>query len=271
MLWIYDLPNWLLCVLILTVFVGGALAGQLGSRRLVRHFFSQALEDHNEAVGAFIGTFGVFYGITLGLIAVATWENYKDLEDLVDREAASVAALDNDVDALPEPAGSELRGLLRAYVDFVIDRAWPEHRRGRVPDESEMRIDVLHRRLTAFEPANKREAVLFAEALHQLNRVRELRRERLSNLGTGLPIVLWAVVLAGAVLNVLLLYVVRIEPLRTHLLLTGLLSTFIGLMIFMIAALDHPFLGGVSIDAEPFESLRQFQLAPAQARGTPGR
>ena len=68
--------------------------------------------------------------------------------------------------------------------------------------------------------------------------------------------------------NVILLYVLRIEPLRTHLLLTGLLSTFIGLMIFLIAALDHPFLGEVSVDAGPFEALRQGQMAPAVSRGS---
>jgi hypothetical protein len=261
MLWIYDLPNWLLCFLILIVFVGCSLAGQLLTRRLVRHFFSQALEDHNEAVGAFIGTFGVFYGITLGLIAVATWENYKDLEDLVDREAAAVAALDSDLSTFPEPASRELRRLLRDYVDFLVDKAWPEHRRGRTPGGYETPINVFRHRLTEFEPKTERESVLFAESLHQLNHALELRRERMSNLGTGLPSVLWVVVLAGAVLNVVLLYVLRIEPLRTHMLLTGLLSTFIGLMIFLIAALDHPFLGEVGIDADPFESLRQGQMA----------
>lgn len=265
MLWIYDLPNTLLCALILVLFVGASLAGQWFTRDLVRQFFSQALEDHNEAVGAFIGTYGVFYGITLGLIAVATWENFKDLEELVDREAAAVAALDNDVSALPDPLGDDLRVLLRDYVDDVIDRAWPEHRLGRIPADVEDHIDVFRRRLTSFEPKTERESILFVEALHQLNRALELRRERLSNLDTGLPPILWLVVLTGAVINVMLLYILHIEPLRTHLLLTGLVSTFVGLMIFLIAALDHPYLGGVGIDPGPFESLRQGQLVPAKA------
>jgi hypothetical protein len=268
MLWIYDLPNWLLCVLILVVFVGAALAGQLLTQRLVHHFLSQALEDHNEAVGAFISAFGVFYGIMLGLVAIATWQNYKQLEDLVGQEAAAVGALDRDVGALPEPAGDELRALLRDYVNFIIDRSWPEYRRGRIPRDDEVHIEAFRRRLTAFEPKTERESVLFAASFDQFNKALELHRKRLSNVGSRLPAVLWAVVLAGAVINVILLYVLRIEPLRTHLLLTGLLSTFIGLMIFLIAALDHPFLGEVSVDAGPFEALRQGQMAPALSRGS---
>src|SRR5262245_49066232 len=165
MLWIYNLPNWLLCPLILVLFVGAALAGQVLTRRLVRHFFSQALEDHNEAVGAFIGTYGVFYGITLGLIAAGTCQNYTDLVALVDREAAAVAALDSDLAALPEPASGELRARLRAYVDYTVDRGWPEYRRGRTPPGVGVAIEAFRRRLVAFAPRTGRESVLFGEAV----------------------------------------------------------------------------------------------------------
>lgn len=261
MYWIYNLPNWLLCLLILFVFTGGALLGQILTRRFVRRFFSQSLEDHNEAVGAIIGTYGVFFGITLGLIAVATWENFDASEDLIMREASALSALDRDVAALPEPASGELRGLLRDYLDFVIDRVWPEHRKGRIPIEADARINAFQARLVAFEPRTERESVLFAEAVHQFNVMVELRRDRLASIGDGLPLVLWWIVLTGAVLNVILLYVLRIEPLRTHMLLIGLVATFIGLMIFFIVAMDHPFVGELSIEPDAFEALRNGQMA----------
>lgn len=261
MLWIYDLPNWVLCLLVLVLFTGGSLLGQLVTRRVVRRFFSQALEDHNEAVGAVIGTYGVFYGITLGLIAVATWENFTAAEDLVIEEASALSALDRDVAALSEPAAGELRSLLREYLDFVIDHAWPEHKRGRIPSDAEVRIDAFQKRLIAFEPQSPRESVLFGESIRQFNVLLEHRRDRLASIGNGLPAVLWWVVLVGAMLNMILLYVLRIEPLRTHMLLIGLVSTFIGLMIFLIIAMDHPFVGDLSIDPDPFEALRNSQMA----------
>lgn len=261
MYWIYDLPNWLLCLLILIFFTGGSLAGQFLTHRFVRRFFSQALEDHNEAVGAIIGTYGVFYGITLGLIAVATWDNFNAADDLIVHEASALAALDRDVSALPEPSASELRGLLREHLDFVIDRAWPEHRKGHIPLDSDARIDAFQRRLVAFQPRTQRESVLFGEAIEEFNEMLQLRRDRLSSIDSGLPPVLWGIVLAGAVLNMILLYVLRIEPLRTHMLLIGLVATFIGLMIFFIIAMDHPFVGELSIEPNAFEALRKGQMA----------
>ncbi|WP_139558516.1 bestrophin-like domain [Methylotetracoccus oryzae] len=259
--WLYDLPNWLLCLLILVLFTGGSILGQRVSRRFVRRFFSQALEDHNEAVGAIIGSYGVFYGITLGLIAVATWDNFDASEDLIMHEASALSALDRDVSALPEPASGELRALLRDYLDFVIDRAWPEHRKGRVPVDADSRINAFQKRLVEFEPRTERESVLFAEAIEQFNVMFELRRDRISSIGNGLPPILWGIVLAGAILNMILLYVLRIEPLRTHMLLIGLVATFIGLMIFFIVAMDHPFVGELSIEPTAFEALRQGQMS----------
>ena len=41
----------------------------------------------------------------------------------------------------------------------------------------------------------------------------------------------------------------------THLLLGGLLASYLGTMIFLIAAMDNPFRGEVSVDPDAFESL----------------
>jgi hypothetical protein len=41
----------------------------------------------------------------------------------------------------------------------------------------------------------------------------------------------------------------------THLVLGGLLAAYLGTMIFLIAAMDNPFRGEVSISPEPFEDL----------------
>lgn len=261
MLWIYNLPNWLLCLLIWLVFTGGSLVGQVITRPLVRRFATQALADHNNAVGTVIGAYGVFYGITLGLIAVATWDGYEVAEHLVIKEASSLAALDRDVSALPEPAASELRHLLRNYLDYVIDRAWPEHRRGIIPVEGETLVDAFASRLVRYDPKTERDSALFQAAITQFNDMLEHRGERLASIGNGLPTVLWWIVLIGAILNMAILYVLRIEPLRTHTLLIALLSSFISLMIFVIIAMDHPFVGDLSINPTPFENLRARQMA----------
>jgi len=57
----------------------------------------------NEILGDFLQYFGVIYGLLLGLLAVATYQNHTDVEKAVSSEASSLAALYRDVTAYPEP------------------------------------------------------------------------------------------------------------------------------------------------------------------------
>ena len=67
-------------------------------------------------VSYYLGAFGVFYGLTIGLIAVATWQNYADLDGLVNRRPAALRVLDRGVSWYPEPARGELHRRLLAYA-----------------------------------------------------------------------------------------------------------------------------------------------------------
>jgi hypothetical protein len=55
----------------------------------------------------------VIYGLLLGLLAVATYQNHTDVEKAVSSEASSLAALYRDVTAYPEPQRTELKTLLK--------------------------------------------------------------------------------------------------------------------------------------------------------------
>jgi len=45
----------------------------------------------------------VFYGLLAGLVAVATYQNYSDVERTVSREGASLAAMYRDISSYPQP------------------------------------------------------------------------------------------------------------------------------------------------------------------------
>jgi hypothetical protein len=145
--WIYDMPNWLLGLLTVLLFAGLAAAGLVASRPLVRRAFGPP-PGHNDVVSYYLGAFGVFYGLTIGLIAVATWQNYADLEGLVHREAAALRVLDRGAAWYPEPAGGELPRRLLAYATFVIEREWPAQARGQAPEDGARLLTDFGRPLT---------------------------------------------------------------------------------------------------------------------------
>ena len=122
--WLYDLPTWLFGLLSVAVTVAVGLVGFYATRKWVRRVHG-AEHSHNEIVGFYLGAVCLFYGITLGLVAVGTWEAYSDVDNKVGEEASALAGLYRDVSSFPDPKRAELQADLREYAHQVIDVAWP--------------------------------------------------------------------------------------------------------------------------------------------------
>ena len=153
MYWVYDLPTWLFAALTIAVAVAIGLSGSFATRKWVRRVHGQE-HSHNDIVGFFLGAVAVLYGITLGLVAVGTWETYSDVDTKVDQEAAAVAALYRDLSSFPDPKRAELLEDLREYTRQTI-AGWPLQRRGIVPQNAAGAINTLQTHLARFEPATE--------------------------------------------------------------------------------------------------------------------
>jgi hypothetical protein len=261
MYWIYDVPNWTLGVLIVGLFLASSLAGLFATRPLVRRLLGPTA-NYNDVVSYFFTGIGVFYGLALGLIAVATWENYTDIEGVVGTEAAAVASFYRDLDGYPQPLRGRLEEMMRNYIQTVIEKEWPAHRQGLALDVGDAMLDGLEDEVMRFEPAKEREKILHAEVLRSLDMVQEQRRLRLQAVPTGLPAALWSVVIIGALLDIFLTYLFWLDNLRVHAILVGILAIFIGLLIFLTAAMDNPFRGDFSVSADAFQAVLSNIMKP---------
>jgi hypothetical protein len=107
--------------------------------------------------------------------------------------------------------------------------------------------------LTKFEPATEGQKILHGETLRAYNQLIQARRMRLGAVSTGLPSVMWAVILIGAFISLSASFFFKVEDARLHLIEVLLLAMFIGLVIFMIFSLDRPFRGNLGIRADPYQ------------------
>ena len=251
--WIYDVPSTTLALIITGAFVGFSWIGAVLIRPILRAFLRKRA-DINDLIGYMLSCFGVFYGLLLGLLAVAAYQNFSSVETIVSKEASALSALSRDVSAYPEPDRTNLIWLLRDYTRYVVHYAWPSQRKGIIPQEGNTRMIAFHEQLIRFEPQTPGQEILHAEALRQFNNYLEARRMRLFSVTTSIPGVMWAVVLVGALMNIALIWMFDMK-LINHLFLGGILSAFMGLMIFLIASLDNPFRGELSISPAPFEDI----------------
>jgi hypothetical protein len=253
MYWVYDLPNFVFGLLAVAAFVVFGLAGLFVTRRWVRRLHGG--HSYNDIVGYYLAAVTVFYGITLGLLAIGTWTTYSDVETKVDQEATDVGALYRDITSYPEPVRAILQNDLREYTRQVIDVGWPQQQRGIVPTGASAILSKFQAHLLEFEPTTKGQEIVHAEVYRQFNDLVQSRRGRLNSVTKGLPGPLWTLVMVGALISIALTWFFDTANLTMHLWMTVLLSALLGLMIFLVAAMDNPFRGKISVGPDPLERV----------------
>lgn len=259
--WLYDLPNWMFGLVSICFFTAFGLVGLFTTRGWVRRQHREN-HSHNDIVSYFLAAVTVFYGITLGLLAVATWTNFSATQDKVDHEAQVLASLYRDVNIFPEPLRSILDNDLRGYTRQVIDISWPQQRNGVVPTATNGMLEVFQVDLLKFEPVSERDKIVAGESYKQFNVLVECRRARLESVTTGMPTSLWTLVILGGLITIVVTLFFDTPSMAMHFWMTILLTTLLGLMIFLIGTLDRPYRGKVSIGSGSLERVYQQVMRP---------
>ena len=225
---------------------------------LTRRFILPRLHFHdgvNDAVSGTVQAIGVFYGITVGLIAVGVWNTNSNASELVSKEAASIGALYRDVSSYPSPAREKLQAGLRDYTHAVIEQIWPAQREGKIVEVGPKILDDFQNNLTTFEPTTPGQVALHNETLRGYNILINYRRQRIDAVEGGLPGVMWAVIWVGAIISIGVAYLFNLQDPKLHAVLVALMAGFLAMVLFMIVINDKPFFGSDSIPPDSYKLI----------------
>jgi hypothetical protein len=161
--------------------------------------------------------------------------------------------------AYPEPLRGEMQALMRDYTLYTIHKDWPAHGAGRALVGGDHRVDTMRQLLARFEPETAGQEILHTQVIEGFTDFATARQNRLSGVLTRIPDVLWYAVGVGALVNILLIVMLKIRILP-HLVLSGIASFFLGVMLFVVIALDDPFRGSLSVRPTAFETLWETRM-----------
>jgi len=258
---LFSLRLWQLALLLNVVLCGFSVICVWAYRRWVLPGMRFGPGD-SEYSGAVTQSIMVCYGLIAALTAVKVWDRYGQVAEVASSEATSLSTLWRDLGGYPSPTREKLQGHLRAYTDQVIRRAWPEMQAGRVPTEGVHMIDDFQRDLFAFEPVTETHKLIHAETLQAFNKMAHDRRRRVDAATTALPDVLWVVLLPGAFCCILLSLFYRIEEPRLQYICTVGLAGFIAMVLFVVFALDRPFVGDMAIQPDSYQRVFDHLMKP---------
>lgn len=250
--WVYDIPEWALCALMTITSIAFSAGGVLVTRGQARRLFGQ--NGMNDIVSYFLSATGVFYGITLGLIAVGAWQTYTSVTDKASNEAAALATICQDVRLLSDsPTKTKLIEALKKFTRHVIDEDWPLQRKGQIPRGGTDSLESVVKLAVSLDTQTEIDRIVVAEIYTRLNILIDLRRLRLESVTSGLPAPLYWVVIIGGLINVSITWCFVMEKTSSHVFLSGVIGALIGLLIFMVAAMDNPFRGEYSVGPGAFQ------------------
>jgi uncharacterized membrane protein YraQ (UPF0718 family) len=232
--------------------VAAAVGGLVLVQRLVP---IERRQEHNEVAGFIYAVLGVAYAVLLGLMVVAVWQDWQAAQDTATQEANELAAIFWIAHALPEPEGHHVQELARSYARVVVREEWPLMEREKSSPKAWELLDEMRASVETLHPANDTQLVLYDNEIQRLHDLGDARRVRLLAAEEGLPAILWAVLLAGGVIEVGFTYLFGLQSTTVHMLMVAALALIIGLVLFTVAALDFPFKGDVRIGPDAFEQV----------------
>ncbi|WP_027659598.1 bestrophin-like domain [Salinispora fenicalii] len=249
--WSHLVPGWALFLTFLTFFVGIAVLGALLLHGRARRTFGDEPKWLNFITHTIMIS-GTFYALLLALTAFSAYGTYTQAGLAVATEAADLSALYRTVSKHPEPARTQLQGLLRAHVDFMVDEAWPAYQRGNSADGELKAENNVHDVLLMFNPKSEKDGQLNSLALSELEKWSEARQLRYTYTTAALPTTLWFALLFGALVVILLSCLIPTRTRRTLIFLVCAVATMVSLLLFVVEGIDEPFRGSMIVSVDPY-------------------
>jgi hypothetical protein len=247
-------PTWLLAI----VTVGGAVALSTGGLLLVRRRFPDLYKHGvNDVIGVAIGVLAAVFGILLGFVTVALYQDFTDAEATVRSEATELIQLYNDSRAFSPPAAAAVKREIKSYIAAVRFSEWERMRDGeadaRVGDKH---VGDLYRVLRTYEPRTQSQTAFYTDSVARLNDVVDARRSRLNDASEEMPGAFRVMLVLGAALLIGSLYLLGTTNRRLHLTLIVGVAVLTSFNLLIVVALDHPFSGDISVSNAPFNQER---------------
>lgn len=231
-----------------------ALAASAGVAAVGRAVPPERRKANNDAVGFVFAQVGVVYAVVLAMVVVGVWEARSRAHENTYTETNALLQIAWYSRTLPKAEGDRLAGLTERYTTRVIRDEWPLLAEQRDDPVAWRQFTEIRALINEREPATGADEVRYDGALAAVAQLGDARRERVNEAATaGVPLLLWAALLIGALVTLAFVYLFGMESLRTHTLVVFALALTMGVMLLIVYEFDYPFSGPLKVGPTAFE------------------
>ncbi|MEK6616142.1 MAG: hypothetical protein AABZ32_08545, partial [Bacteroidota bacterium] len=248
-----QIPPWLLFILIISF---GVLFAGLGTFLFRKYFRINILRSHNEVTGFLFMSISSFYALLLGFVVFGVWGQLNEKQSNVTIEGSSALGLYRDIKFYPDTI--ESKELMIVYLDFVfnvINEEIPNMAFMKPSEKTPESFNKVFYKIEHLNPKNPFQIQLVSEMFNHLNQLATYRGLRTASISAEIPPAMWLPIILGAIITLICAMLVDVEHTRMHVGLNSLLGVFIGMFLFIIILLDHPYTGSLGIKPVSYKEI----------------
>lgn len=228
---------------------------------LIRRLVPATREGFDAEVSSqMLGVVASLLGLLLAFVIVIEYQNFGSAQDNVGQEADSLAAITRDSDALAPAEGALVRAAIGTYVRTVVTDEWPQLREGRDSVRASKDVNAIYAALEAAKPTTPQATAFYDDSVKQLNAALIARRNRLDAAAGGIPSLVLALILVGALVILGYVMLVGSRSFWFHAIGACSIALVIALSLVVLVDLSYPFSGSLNVSSAPFQTgaLAQF-------------
>ncbi len=244
----------LVLFILMTVAVG--LVAGISTYLFRKYVNIKILRSHNEVTGFLFLAIASFYALLLSFIILGVWGSLDETRGNVSKEGSSAMGLYRDIKFYPDTV--ESKQLMALYLDFVynvVDDEFPNLEHMQLSRKTPESFDKVFYKMEHLNPKNPFQIQLVAEMFNHLNELATYRGLRITSMETEISPPMWMPLILGAMITIICAMLLDIEHSKMHIGLNTLLGVFIGMFLFIIILLDHPYAGSLGIKPKSYMEI----------------
>ncbi|WP_371656766.1 MULTISPECIES: hypothetical protein [unclassified Streptomyces] len=242
-------------VVLLIAVAAAATAAVYGLARVIP---ASSRKRHNEVLGFVYAEIGVIYAVVLAMVVVGVWDTRSHEHANTYTETNALLQISWYARSLPQPDRTTLIQRTEAYTTTVIHHEWPLLAEGKDSPTAWTLFTDLRDFINTRQPTSGADQARYQVVLEAVGQLGDARRERVNEAATaGVPVLLWAALLLGALMTVGFIYLFEVGSLRVQACAACALTLTVGVMLLIVYQFNYPFSGALKIQPTAFQLALQ--------------
>lgn len=248
------LPTWEVAVTFVGISVSLVVASTFALRRTIWY---RQLADSTTFISVMYPMVGAIFGVVLAFTIVLSWQRFSQAEMHTASEVTLLSSLWRNSQAFECKDRIDIEKRLIAYARNVVAREWNSLAvEGKQDPDTTRSYEEIWRFYRAYVPSSSyTERQFYESALQQLDEFGIQRRHRLLSATSEISGIVWIFLCVGGLATVCIPMIVWTKLETVQVSVNGLMAFIVAFSLWIVASLQYPYSGDVSVSKAPFETL----------------